>query len=408
MASGDISGMKRLAALTVTLAVASATLVGVAAGAPVRRTAKVRQTTTTTAKATTTSTTTAPTTSTTVPKLVFDATTVSNVRADADWLLQAQLPDGAIGHYVDRVKIWPYLGNEAAVGLARTTEVTGDPKYVAAVWRWLAWYQAHMDPSTGFVTDYSVANGVEASTGDMDSTDAYAGTFLVAARKAWKASGDTTTLATLRTGISRAVTAIEATQDVDGMTWAKPAWHVKYLMDQGETYAGLRSAAEVAFVLGEAALAQRASADADRMATGVAGVWNSANASYDWAKHDTGVHQTTDWSILYSDSLQQAWAVTYGLSTGATACDLMARFATSQPHWANPTATALFTSGAQVVGYWPAAGLGYLRTGQPAQATAAAGTIRSAAVASARAWPFDSGIAGMLLLLESGDADYAP
>ena len=115
------------------------------------------------------------------------------MRADADWLLQAQLPDGAIGHYVDRVKIWPYLANEAATGLAQATKVTGDTKYVSAVWSWLKWYQAHEDVN-GFVTDYTVSGGVETSTGDMDSTDAYAGTFLMAARKVWKVSGDTATL----------------------------------------------------------------------------------------------------------------------------------------------------------------------------------------------------------------------
>src|SRR5207253_11260873 len=157
---------------------------------------------------------------------------VANVRADADWLLIAQLADGAIGHSVDQVKVWPYLGNEAAMGLARATEVTGDAKYVTAAWKWLRWYQAHQDAS-GFVTDYNVSAGVETSTGDMDSTDAYAGTFLLATRRAWKASGDSASLATLRTGVGKTVAAIEATQDTDGMTWAKPAWHVKYLMDQG-------------------------------------------------------------------------------------------------------------------------------------------------------------------------------
>jgi len=30
--------------------------------------------------------------------------------------------------------------------------------------------------------------------------------------------------------------------DADGLTWAKPSWHVKYLMDQAEVYAGLVAA----------------------------------------------------------------------------------------------------------------------------------------------------------------------
>jgi hypothetical protein len=405
LAPGDNRNVKRIAALVVLVTSTLGAVAGAraAAGAPARagRTSKPGATSTTSSTSAKPSTS----TSTTVPRPAFDAITVANVRADADWLLGAQMPDGAIGHYVDRVKIWPYLGNEAALGLARATEVTGDTKYVGAAWRWLQWYQAHQD-AAGFVTDYNVVGGVETSTGDMDSTDAYAGTFLLAARKAWRASGSTATLGTLRQGVAKAVAAIEATQDVDGMTWAKPAWHVKYLMDQAETYAGLRAATDLAAALGDRTLAQQASGDANRMAAGVAGLWNGPSGAYDWAVHSTGARQATNWTLLYSDSLQQAWAVTYGLSTGTQAQGVITRFTTSQPKWANPTATALNTAGTGPVGYWPAAGLALQRTGQTAQAAVAATSIRDAALAAGRAWPFDSGVAGMQLLLESGDSSY--
>src|SRR2546423_560434 len=137
--------MKRAVAFVSLLAAGFGALVGSQAAAAAKRRVP---------SAPTTTTTNAPTTTTTVPP-AYDATTVANVRTDADWLLSAQLTDGAIGHYVDRVKIWPYLGNEAALGLARATQVTGDPKYLAATWRWLQWYQAHQD-TNGFVTDYTV------------------------------------------------------------------------------------------------------------------------------------------------------------------------------------------------------------------------------------------------------------
>src|SRR5437764_5172940 len=146
--------MKRLAAFVTLVAAGLGAVVGsqAAASAPLKPSRLTRKITTTTAKPSTTTsstTTSSTTTSTTVP--AFDTATITNVRADADWLLQAQLPDGAIGHYVDRVKIWPYLANEAATGLAQATKVTGDTKYVSAVWRWLQWYQAHEDVN-GFVT----------------------------------------------------------------------------------------------------------------------------------------------------------------------------------------------------------------------------------------------------------------
>jgi hypothetical protein len=187
------------------------------------------------------------------------------------------------------------------------------------------------------------------STGDMDSTDAYAGTFLLAARAALRVSGDRARLATLRAGIGGAVRAIEATQDRDGLTWAKPTWRVKYLMDQAETYAGLRAASELARALGDEALAVRTTDDAERLRAGVAGLWNPATGAYDWARHDGDARQRTNWTLLYPDALQQMWAVAFGLVDQRRGAWLVARFDAAQPRWDRPLATALYHKGRQVV-----------------------------------------------------------
>lgn len=334
----------------------------------------------------------------TVPVPV-QAALATDVSADAAWIMTGRLPDGAIANYVDRQAVWPYLSNFAAMGLARATSVTGNSTYVAAAWSWLSWYQAHQN-AQGFVTDYIVQNGVETSTGDMDSTDSYAGTFLLAVREAYRTTKDLTKLMGLSTGMSQAVAAIEATQDVDGLTWAKPTWHVKYLMDQAEAYAGLLAAADLATTLKNSALATRASADATRMRNGVAALWNAGTAAYDWAKHDTGATTPTDWSVLYSDALQQAWAAAFGLVDTVRAPTLLAKFNAAQPSWLLPAATATFSGGPSQVGYWPAAGLGFVATKSPLAATAAL-DIRAGALQVNRAWPFTTGNAGQLILLES-------
>lgn len=191
------------------------------------------------------------------------------VRSEADWILAAQLPDGAIARHLDRVSVSPYLANYAAMGLAAAATETGDRAYADAAWRWVRWYRDHQD-ERGFVTDYDVVGGGLRSTGDMDSTDAYAGTYLLAVHEAWSATGDLPALRDVAPGIVRAVGAIEQTQDVDGLTWAKPTWHVKYLMDQAEAHAGLVAAAELARVLGDDALAARAGGAANRIERGVA------------------------------------------------------------------------------------------------------------------------------------------
>ena len=330
------------------------------------------------------------------------AVTTTELRADADWILASQLPDGAIANYSDKQAVWPYLSHFAALGLVRATEVTGDQKYLDAAWKWLAWYQAHMD-AQGFVTDYALSNGVMTSTGFMDSTDSYAGMFLMAIRAAYAArAGQLSKLQTLAPGIEAAVRAIEATQDADGLTWAKPTWKVKYLMDQAEAYAGLVAGGDVAAVLGNATLATRARNDAARMKTGVAELWNTLALSYDWAEHESGARIANQWPVLYSDSLQQAWAVAFGLVDATRATGLINAFFGAQPNWALPAASALFDNGSQQsVGYWPVAGLAFRTVGLDTVAASAATSIRAAALQSNRAWPFTTGNAGQLILLES-------
>lgn len=332
------------------------------------------------------------------------ATVVDEANADADWILQTQLPDGAIANQVDRAAIWPYLSNFAAIGLSRATQLTGDPRYADGAWRWLSWYRAHQDAS-GFVTDYTVAGEQQASTGDMDSTDAYAGTFLVAANAAWQATGDLERLRELEPGIVAAVAAIQATQRSDGLTWAKPGVHVKYLMDQAEAFAGLRSAAMLGGVLGNAPLVDRASGSARRLRTGVRRLWNPRRGAYDWAVHAHGVRQPTNWHVLYPDALQQTWAVAFGLVRGERARALMRRFAREQPRWDRPAAIARFRSGPRSVGYWAPAAWAFARVGDLPRSRLAARRLRRAALARGRAWPFTPADAGQLVMLADVPAD---
>jgi hypothetical protein len=316
------------------------------------------------------------------------------IRSDVDWILGAQMADGAIAHQHDRVTVLPYLANFAAIGLARARKVTGDRRYGEA------WYQHHED-ANGYVTDYVVRNGTLHSTGDMDSTDAYAGTFLIAVRDAWRATKSRSHLRSVRPGVVGAVHAIESTQDGDGLTWAKPSWHVKYLMDQAETYAGLVSAVEIGRAVGERSLARRAARDAARLRVGADKLWNRATGAYDWALHQNTARRATDWSVLYPDAAAQAWVAALGLARGARAKALTARFERAQPQWADPSALARFDSGHRPIGYWAVAGWAVARV-DAERASVAAAAIRSQALASNRRWPFTPADAGQLIVLGSG------
>ncbi|MDX6207482.1 MAG: hypothetical protein QOF39_3539 [Frankiales bacterium] len=337
------------------------------------------------------------------PALAAGSTVRSQVADDAAWLRQGQLPDGAIAWYVDKQRINPYLGNYAAIGLAEAHKVTGSAADLTAATAWLRWYAAHEDAS-GFVTDYTVsATGAEVSTGDMDSTDAYAGTFLLATRAVWRAGATKATIRSLSAGVAGAVSAIEATHDADGLTWAKPTWHVKYLMDTAESYGGLRAAADLASVLGNAALQARAAADASALSLGAQGLWNAATASYDWARHGDGSQTSTDWANLYPDSMEQSWAAAFGLAAPDRAVALQNTVIAAHPLWDRPGASDLSNGVPAQVGYWPTAGWALLRSGATNQAAMAATYIRTASLSTGRAWPFTTGTAGQLIVLESGD-----
>jgi hypothetical protein len=334
------------------------------------------------------------------------------VAAEAYWIREAQLPDGAIAVVPGDTEIAPYGANYAALGLAQAASELHYPADAVAAWQWLQWYQAHQD-AAGFVTNYDLtAGGTETSTGTYDSTDAYAGTFLTAAAATWQADPDQLRLNSLARGITRAVAAIEATQTADGLTWAKPSYEVKLLMDNAEAYGGLRSAVTLATALGDSALATRATADARRMAAGVASWWNPASGGFDWARDTHGNNATPSWTVLYPDAMENAWAVAYGLATPAQAASIVSHLEQMQPQWAEPDHSASMASGTgfaqQPVGYWPVAGWGLTLTGQKNQALSAAATISAGAAAQQRAWPFNTGAAGELIALQSGWPATAP
>lgn len=333
------------------------------------------------------------------------------IRAEASWIRDAQRPDGAIEPEPDAGEILPYIGNYAALGLARAASELHDQADCDAAWRWLSWYQAHQDKA-GFVTDYDVADGIEISTGTYDSTDAYAGTFLAAAAATWQADPDEAQLRALAPGIGRAVAAIQATQMNGGLTWAKPGYYVQLLMDNAEVYGGLRSAVALATALGDSALAVRATIAARGVAAGVASLWNGDVGGFDWAKGLNGTISTPHWSILYPDVMENVWAVAYGLASPPQAKSILFHLQRQQPSWAEPDQVAAsdIDGGVsqQPVGYWPIAGWALTLVGQNSGALDAATTISACAAAKQRTWPYTVGDAGGLIALQSGWPSTAP
>jgi len=301
--------------------------------------------------------------------------------------------DGAIATNPDGWLVRPYFANFAAIGLAQAA-AEGNAAAAEAAWRWLEWYRDHR-AATGVVNDHETRAGALTDTGDVDATDATAATFLVAVDRVAAASPDPVRLAALEGAIRGSVDAIAAVQDVDGLTWAKPTYPVKYLMDNVEVYAGLLAAARVADRSARPDLAADARRRAELVSGGLRSLWNPATGAYDWALHPSGGRDPVRPSVFYPDAVAQLWMVASGLVEPPTARRIADRFVAEHPAWFRPTAVERFPTGSGPVGYWPMIAHGLAVAG--VDPSAELERLQLDAVASGAAWPFTSAVAGQMM-----------
>lgn len=272
-------------------------------------------------------------TSTTIPKafaLTDDrelnklASVLTDVSIELEYLKSAQRSDGAFLRRPNDNIVIPYWGNYATVGLARLAG--RNPEAATMGWAWLDWYAKHQHPNSGFITDYRapvdsdrrVLDVPLVSTGTHDSTDAYAGTFLMAIDAMGESTKCTPCVTRLGPNIRLAVRAIAATQDSDGLTWAQPIGRVKYLMDQAEVAAGLRAAQRLAVVLIDPTLGSEIGSMRAHHDVGLASMIGDGSTPMVWAIAESSAvaaefelsskRVTVDEGKLYPDSLGPIFA----------------------------------------------------------------------------------------------------
>lgn len=257
----------------------------------------------------------------------------NNFNAVSKWISQFSQPDGAI-LYAPTV-INPYYANIAAIGM------TKDPARMPQVVAWMQWYINHLNwPDKwglyGTTYDYNIVNGIEMPTQDADSTDSYAATFLTLVRNAWQ-SGDSNARAYISTlGYQLDVIGgvLIQTQQSDGLTWAKPDYQIKYLMDNSEAYRGLRDlAATFQNAFGDSGKAAYYNAAADAMQNGILSMWlNGKWAVYkDWY----GGYAAPNLATWYADASAQVFPVLMGVVSGSDvrAQQSYAAFNAAWPGW---------------------------------------------------------------------------
>ncbi|MGO9378928.1 MAG: hypothetical protein ACLPN1_19005 [Dissulfurispiraceae bacterium] len=115
---------------------------------------------------------------------------------------------------------------------------------IGMVKQFIVWYldsvsEGDKDGLSGTIYDFRVSkDGSLESTGDYDSVDGYAGAFLYLLRMYYEKTGDKALLTNYWMKIENIAYLIAHLQAADGLTHVTDKQHVKYLMDNAESYAG--------------------------------------------------------------------------------------------------------------------------------------------------------------------------
>src|SRR5260370_5096179 len=202
------------------------------------------------------------------------------------------------------------------------------------------WYSTHQNWPDKWGLDGSMYeydyNGPAVSRNDADSTDSYAATFLSLAW-AYYSTGDAGAQSYVRT-LSYQLDVIGGvivqTQQNDGLTWAKPDYQIKYLMDNCEAYRGLRDLAlTFQYAFNDSAKAQYYNAKADLMLQGINSMWMNGS----WAVYKDGVGNLAapNYSVWYADATSQLFPVMQGViaPNDARSVQVYSKFNAAWPGW---------------------------------------------------------------------------
>ena len=254
----------------------------------------------------------------------------SDLAAASEWMAsRSTLPDGAI--LFSSTEIMPYYGNIAAIGW------TKDPTRYGAVKAWMQWYVNHLNwPDKwglyGTTYDYSVSGSIESPTGNADSTDSYAATFLSLAWNFYRTGdpGAQAYVKTLAYQLEVMGDVLVLTQQSDGLTWAKPDYQIKYLMDNCEGYRGLRDLALLfQYAFNNPAKEAYFNGRAQMMYQGIEGMWLGSSFAF----YKGG--PAPNFSTWYPDATAQLFPVLMGViaPNDPKATQVYAKFNSAWPGW---------------------------------------------------------------------------
>jgi hypothetical protein len=320
----------------------------------------------------------------------------SDLTATASWLRSTSVAgDGAILYGSSQIN--PYYSNLAAIGL------THDAASYGTIQRWMQWYISHLNASdvwgmSGTMYDYDYSNGAETSRNTADSTDSYAATFLSLAL-AFYQTGDPSAqnyVKSIAAQLDLIGGVLIQTQQADGLTWSKPSYQIKYLMDNCEAYRGLRDLAVVfQTAVGDSAKSAIYNAAADRMLQGINGMW--MNGSWAVYKDNAGNLAAPNMQKWYADATSQLFPVLEGViaATDSRSVQVYANLNAAWPGWPS------LSYNAQDSFPWILVGDAAAMMGDTARVNTFVQSIEAKYVSKGFPWPMYSAEAGWLMRLNA-------
>lgn len=223
-----------------------------------------------------------------------------------------------MGFYAGEIKdsrtINPYIVNIFAI-----YEINKG-RHIGEVKQYVLWYFDHLnypdqDGLTGTIHDYQISKtGKEISTNDYDSIDGYAGTFLYLLNLYHRKTGDNRFIDKHWEKIKDIAYLIPYLQGEDGLSRAllKSKDNAKYLMDNCEAFAGIKSFNELAARTGRAGNPFYRKTETNIKNGVLESLYNIHMKNFYWAIDDKMKH-SSDWSKLYPDAIAQIFPIYFGL-----------------------------------------------------------------------------------------------
>jgi len=243
------------------------------------------------------------------------------MKKEAEWLQWLRLDSGVVPKFKgpngeSEYNLTPYFTVIALEGLLEV------PGYESVVLDYMNWHFAHLNRTAtettpiGSIDDYVIlADGTEKPKGDFDSTDSYASTFINLLRRYAEFTGDSQYLIDHKEEIDWIADAMLSTLEPDGLTWAKPSYKVKYVMDNAEVYSGLRDLEWMSReIFGDEAAAAEYKRLKEVVSTAIEQeLWDESRQAYAFAKGEDGSLSFPNWTVFYPDATAQLFPIVTGL-----------------------------------------------------------------------------------------------